>query len=55
MPFDIFALRGGCDVLPVHIKGPHEVLGKGKLIRATIRWRCESGAGSAPPRRSEFI
>jgi long-chain acyl-CoA synthetase len=26
------ALRSGCDVLPVHIAGTHEVLGKGSLI-----------------------
>src|SRR5579875_495615 len=26
------ALRSGCDVLPIRIKGTHEVLGKGKLI-----------------------
>ncbi len=26
------ALRSGCDVLPVHISGTHDVLGKGKLI-----------------------
>ena len=26
------ALRGGCDVLPIHISGTHEVLGKGSLI-----------------------
>jgi long-chain acyl-CoA synthetase len=26
------ALRSGCDVLPIHISGTYEVLGKGKLI-----------------------
>ncbi len=26
------ALRGGCDILPVHIKGTYQVLGKGKLL-----------------------
>jgi long-chain acyl-CoA synthetase len=26
------ALRSGCDVLPIHIRGTYEVLGKGKLI-----------------------
>ena len=26
------ALRSGCDVLPIHIRGTHEVLGKGRLI-----------------------
>ncbi|MFI5353932.1 MAG: 1-acyl-sn-glycerol-3-phosphate acyltransferase, partial [Candidatus Binatales bacterium] len=26
------ALRGGCDILPVHIKGSFEVLGKGQLL-----------------------
>jgi long-chain acyl-CoA synthetase len=26
------ALRGGCDVLPVHISGTHDVLGKGQLV-----------------------
>jgi long-chain acyl-CoA synthetase len=26
------ALRSGCDVLPIHIRGTHEVLGKGMLI-----------------------
>ena len=26
------ALRSGCDVLPIHISGTHQVLGKGNLI-----------------------
>jgi len=26
------ALRGGCDILPVHIKGSFDVLGKGQLV-----------------------
>jgi long-chain acyl-CoA synthetase len=26
------ALRSGCDVLPIHISGTHDVLGKGRLI-----------------------
>jgi long-chain acyl-CoA synthetase len=35
------ALRSGCDVLPIHISGTHQVLGKGSLIprRAPVEVR----------------
>ncbi len=44
------ALRSRCDVLPVLIRGTHDVMGKGSLFRGAIRWKSASVARS--PHRS---
>jgi long-chain acyl-CoA synthetase len=65
------ALRSGCDVLPIHIRGTYEVLGKGKLIpkhgpvemrigrvvsNAELRVVAESSEGAGAYRKaSDFL